>query len=75
MSKRFINPPYSISRATAIDSRIVVAYPRSAFSATKRVNHAPNSFDQQDQVLKATRHVDIREIETLTSIVVEALSW
>ena len=31
-------------------TRIVVAYPRPAFSATKRTNHAPISFDQQAQV-------------------------
>ena len=39
MSKRFSKHLYSISRATPIDSRIVVAYPRPAFSATKRTNH------------------------------------
>ena len=31
-------------------TRIVVAYPRPAFSATKRTNYAPTSFDQQVQV-------------------------
>ena len=31
-------------------TRIVVAYPRPAFSATKRTNDAPTSFDQQVQV-------------------------
>ena len=31
-------------------TRIVVAYPRPTFSATKRTNHAPISFDQQAQV-------------------------
>ena len=30
-------------------TRIVVAYPRLAFSETKRSNHAPISFDQQAQ--------------------------
>ena len=33
-------------------SRIVVAYLRPAFSATKRTNHAPISFDQQSQVFQ-----------------------
>ena len=47
MSKRFIKPPYSISRATSRSTRIVVAYPRPAFSATKQTNHPPISFDQQ----------------------------
>ena len=31
-------------------TRIVVAYPQLAFSATKRINPVPNSFDQQVQV-------------------------
>ena len=31
-------------------TRIVVAYPRPAFSATKRTNYALTSFDQQAQV-------------------------
>ena len=31
-------------------TRNIVAYPRPAFSATKRTNHAPISFDQQAQV-------------------------
>ena len=31
-------------------NRIVVAYPRSAFSTTKRTNHTPISIDQQAQV-------------------------
>ena len=31
-------------------TRIVVAYPRPAFSATKRTNYTPISFDQQVQV-------------------------
>ena len=46
MSKRFIKYPYSTSRATR-STRIVVAYPRPALSATKPTNHAPISFDQQ----------------------------
>ena len=33
---------YSISRAQPRSTRIVVAYPRPAFSATKRTNYAPN---------------------------------
>ena len=31
-------------------TRIIVAYPRPAFSATKRTNYAPTSFDQRVQV-------------------------
>ena len=54
---------------------IVVAYPRPAFSATKRTNYAPTSFVQQVQVFKATHRTKIREIEIPRSMVVEALSW
>ena len=50
MSKRLIKPPYSIYREQPRSTRIVVAYPRSAFSATKRTNYAPTGFDQQVQV-------------------------
>ena len=52
--KTSAKPTYSISRATSIDStRIVVAYPRPAFSATKRANHAPTGFGQQAQVFQS----------------------
>ena len=46
ISKRFIKPPYSI-REQPRSTRNVVAYPRPAFSAKKRKNYAPTSFDQQ----------------------------
>ena len=39
----FLTPYREQPRST----RIVVAYPRPAFSATKRTNFAPTSFDQQ----------------------------
>ena len=47
--------PTSVKTATPYreqprSTRIVVAYPRPAFSATKRTNYAPISFDQQLQV-------------------------
>ena len=71
--KRFIKQPYSISRVAPIDSD-VVAYPRPAFSATKRTNDAPISFDQQAQVsqVKATYHTEIQvgKIEILILLVV-----
>ena len=51
ISKRFIKPPYSISRETRWTPN-VVAYPRPAFSATNRKNYAPTSFDQQVQVFQ-----------------------
>ena len=49
LSKRFINllTPY---REQPRSTRIVVAYPRPAFSAIKRTNYASISFDQQVQV-------------------------
>ena len=50
ISKRFIKPPYSIYREQPRSTRIVVAYPRPAFSATNRTNYVPTSFDQQVQV-------------------------
>ena len=59
----YIHTPY---RKQPRSTRIVVAYPRPAFSATKRTNHAPNSFDQQAQVsqgyLSITRHAEMRKI-------------
>ena len=45
-SSNLLNPYREQPRST----RIVVAYPRQAFSATKRTNYAPISFDQQVQV-------------------------
>ena len=49
-AKRFVKPPYSISRATSIDSECCRPTQRPTFSATKRTNHAPISFDQQARV-------------------------
>ena len=42
-------------------TRIVVAYPRPAFSATKRTNHALISFDQQAQAFQG--HTSFRDNE------------
>ena len=42
-------------------NRIVVAYPRPAFSATKRTNHAPISFDQQARVSQGHMSCKMRE--------------
>ena len=44
---------------------IVVAYPRQAFSATKRTNYNPISFDQQVQVSQG--HTSYRNKENLTT--------
>ena len=57
-------------------TRIVVAYPRPAFSATNRTK---NTFQpvliNNSKFLKATRRTKRREIEIPRSMVVEALSW
>ena len=75
ISKRFIKPPYSI-REQPRSTRNVVAYPRPAFSAKKRKNYAPTSFDQQVQVSQGhTFCTEIRKIEIPRSMVVEALNW
>ena len=44
-SSNLLTPYREQTRSTRID----VTYPRSAFSATRRKNHAPISFDQQAQ--------------------------
>ena len=49
ISKRFIKPPCSISRATSIDSECC-RLPTTSVSAKKRKNYAPTSFNQQVQV-------------------------
>ena len=51
-------------------TRIVVAYPRPAFSATNRTN----TFQPVLKFLKATHRTKIRKIEIPRSMVVEALS-
>ena len=49
MSKRFTKPPYSISRATSIDSDCCRLPPTSVLS-NKSDKYVPTSFDQQFQV-------------------------
>ena len=45
-------------------TRIVVAYPRPAFSATKSDKYVPTSFDQQySKFLKATHRTKIRKLK------------
>ena len=50
VSKRFIKHPHPIPRATSIDSECCRLHPRLAFSAEKRTDHAPMSFDEEAQV-------------------------
>ena len=49
ISKRFIKPPYSISRATSIDSECC-RLPTTSVLSKNRKNYAPTSLDQQVQV-------------------------
>ena len=63
-------PPY---REQPRSTRIVVASPRPAFSATKRTHHAPTNFDQQVQVSQGhTSRTKIRKMEIPRSMVAEA---
>ena len=57
-------------------TRIVVAYPRPAFSATNRTNSfQPVLINNFSKFLKATHRTKIRKIEIPRSMVVKALSW
>ena len=49
ISKRLIKPPYSISRATSIDSECC-RLPTTSVLSKKTEKYAPTSFDQQVQV-------------------------
>ena len=55
-------------------TRIVVAYPRPAFSATNRTNTFQPVLINNSKFLKATHRTKIRKIEIPRSMVVEALS-
>ena len=55
-------------------TRIVVAYPRPAFSATNQTNTFQPVLINNSKFLKATHRTKIRKIEISTSMVVEALS-
>ena len=56
-------------------TRIVVAYPRPAFSATNRTNTFQPVLSNNSKFLKATHRTKIRKVEIPRSMVVEALSW
>ena len=57
-------------------TRTIIAYPRPAFSATKRANHASISVDQQDQIYQGhARHAEISKPEIPMSMKVEVFSW
>ena len=55
-------------------ARIVVAYPRPAFSATNRTNTFQPVLINNSKFLKATHRTKIRKIEIPRSMVVEVLS-
>ena len=55
-------------------TRIVVAYPRPAFSATNRTNTFQPVLINNSKFLKATHRTKIRKMEIPRSMVVEALS-
>ena len=61
-------------REQSRSARIVLAYPRPAFSATKRTNHARISFDNKPKFLTATRYTEIRKNLVPKFMAVEALS-
>ena len=57
-------------------TRIVVAFPRPAFSATNRTNtFQPVLINNYSKFLKATHRTKISKIEIPRSMLVEALSW
>ena len=56
-------------------TRIVVACPRPAFSATNRTNTFQPVLINNSKFFKATHRTKIRKIEIPRSMVVEALSW
>ena len=66
--------PY-IYREQPRSTWIVVAYPRPAFSATKRTNYVPTSFDQQVQVSQGHTSYKKKKNEIPRSMVVKVLSW
>ena len=70
-SSNLLTPYWEQPRST----RNVVAYPRPAFSAKKRKNYAPTSFDQQVQVCQGRTLYRNKKNEIPRSMVVEALSW
>ena len=70
VNQNYFTPYQEQPRST----RIVAAYPRPAFSATKRTNTFQPVLTNNSKFLKATHHTKIRKIEIPRSMVVEALS-
>ena len=78
ISKRFIKPPYSISRATSIDSECC-RLPTTNVLSKNRKNYGKITLQpvliNESKILKATHCTEIRKNEKPRSMVVEALSW
>ena len=70
-----IKHPYSISRATSIDSDYGRLPTASVLSNKEKNYQRPISFDQEVQVFKATYCTEILKVEISRSMVLEALSW
>ena len=73
-SKTFHQTSFIPYREQPRSTRIVVAYPRPAFSATNRTNTFQPVLINNSKFLKATHRKKIRKIEIPRSMVVEALS-
>ena len=73
-SKTVHQPSFTPYREQPRSTRIVVAYPRPAFSATNRTNTFQPILINNSKFLKATHRTKIRKIEIPRSMVVEALS-
>ena len=76
ISKWLIKPPYSISRATSIDSKLNVVATHDQRSEQKngKITLQPVLINKS-KFLKATHCTEIRKTEIPRSMVVEALSW
>ena len=76
ISKRFIKPPYSISRATSIDSEFCRLPTTSVLSKKNvKITLQPVLINKKSKFLKATHGTEIRKNEKPRSMVVEALKW
>ena len=73
-SKTVHQTSFSPYREQPRSTRIVVAYPRPAFSATNRTNTFQPVLINNSKFFKATHRTKIRKIEIPRSMVVEALS-
>ena len=74
-NKTFHQTSFTPYREQPRSTRIVVAYPRPAFSATNRTDKFQPVLINNSKFLKATHRTKIRKIEIPRSMVVEALSW